>query len=163
MQQLNYKPLQGGDFSESFLMEVRQQDWPNAIQLTVWSPKDLACYLINLQDILESHYLRTGTRHLDGAADGIPLDNIYLTFAEEYEYWMERIQAFTQQGLDCGQPPFCVEIDSHLFANRKRNILQRDCNVGWLIVCRKLTVEYDHQYAGPYPKIHAIPASDKAR
>jgi len=153
-----YSSLPGGNFRESFLMEQEYLDWPNNLVLRIWSPADKVCYRITLETILEYHFMRTGTGKLQGA--GIPLDDIYLTKEEEYSYWSERIGAYREQGFDDGKEPICLEFSSPLFANRKREILSRNKNVGLFVACRYYSVEEDYSYDGPTPESYSIP-SDK--
>ena len=42
-----YKPLEGGDFFESFIVEVRVLDWPNDFLFVVWSPRDKCTFSDN--------------------------------------------------------------------------------------------------------------------
>jgi len=150
--------LSGGDFHESFLMDVQQHDWPNDYIFVVWSPNDDACYRITTSCVLEFHYMRIGTGRLEGSGEGIPIGNIYESCEDEYEYWSERIMAFSKQGLDAGSSPICLEFDSHLFANRKRQLLTRDRNTGILVACRSVVVERDPTYNGSRPSVHVIPS-----
>ena len=161
MSKNNSKVLNGGDFHESFLMDVIQIDWPNHIAFKVWSPNDDVCYEITTSCVLEFHFMRTGTGLLEIQEDGLPLGNIYESQLAEYDYWAERIEAFSIQGLDEGDPPICVEFDSHLFANRQRQLLTRNCNTGLLVACRNVTVEIDHSYNGPRPFVHSIPSGEQ--
>ena len=105
MFELEYKTLYGDSFHESFLMNVIQLDWPNEFAFIVWSPRDATCYRIRTEIVLEYHFMRIGTGKLEGVAEGIPLDNVYTTSGREFEYWSERIAAFTEQGYDAGDPP----------------------------------------------------------
>lgn len=161
MKQDHPKRLQGGDFRGSFLMGVEQIDWPNDLQLIVWSPADRACYQILVRNVLESHFMRTGTGRLEGLADGMPLDDIYVTYGQEHQYWLDRIGAFAEQGFDSGEPPICLELSSPLLANRKRKLLVRDRDTGWLLVCRSVDVQENRSYSGPRPTVHAIPSADE--
>ena len=154
------KVLSEGNFHQSFLMNVQQIDWPNEFVFVVWSPNDDACYRITASCVLELHFMRVGTGRLEWRDNGIPLDNIYESCEEEYDYWSERIAAFTKQGLDKGSLPTCLEFDSHLFANRKRQLLTRDRNTGLFVACRSVAVELDSTYNGPRPSVHAIPSDE---
>lgn len=160
MRQQEYKPLHGDSFHESFLMDVVQLEWPNVYVFVVWSPMESRCYRITTQSVLEYHFMRIGTNRLEGVTDGIPLDDIYVTHGEDFQYWSERIAAFGEQGFDSGDPPICIEFTSHLFANRQRKLLTRDRNTGLLVVCRSVNVEEDRSYKGPRPSPHAIPSDD---
>jgi hypothetical protein len=151
-----YEALPGGDFAESFLMKVELVRWPNDLSFRVWSPGDQACYCIAATTVLEFHFLRSGTGSLIDAADGIPLGNIFRTYEDEHDYWSARIKAFANKGLDGGEDPICLEFDSHLFANRQRQVLNRDRNTGILVVCRHVHVEHDRNYDGPTPAPHKI-------
>jgi hypothetical protein len=146
----SYKPLPGADFTESFLMRVKLLDWPNEIVFHVWAPQDQAFYKIVT-------FMRTGTRRLEVDESGLPLGNIYLTYEEEYEYWRDKIAAYADQGHDTKRDPYCIEFDSHLFANRKRNT-RRDRNMGMLVVCREVTVTRDDSYTGVRPNAYRIPS-----
>jgi hypothetical protein len=156
----NYKPLQGESFFESFLMSVRLQDWPNNYVFDVWSSYDSKCYQITAQTVIEFHVMRTGTGPFNLSGNGIPLCNIYISSGEEHQYWSERIAAFAEQGYDTGDSPVCLEFDSHLFANRKRQMLSRDRYIGMLVVCRSVTVEEDFTYDGPMPFPCRIPIDE---
>ncbi len=160
MAKQEYKPLHGDSFVESFLMDVEQVEWPNEYVFLVWSPRDNTCYRIMTQNVLEHHFMRIGTGKLEGVSHGIPLDGIYLTYGEEFEYWSERIAGFAEQGYDSGGPPVCIEFDSHLFANRKRQLLTSDRNIGLLVVCRNVKIEEYHSYGGPRPTAHIIPSDE---
>jgi hypothetical protein len=159
MTKKSYEPLPGGNFGESFLLGVEQVAWPNNLVFVVWSPQDRACYRITAETVLEFHYLRTGTGPLTPKGTGIPLDNIYLTYEDAYEYWMRRIRAFTEQGYDSGEEVICLEFNSHLFANRKRDVMTRDKDTGVLVACRKIRVNADPKYQGPRPTPYNIPAA----
>jgi len=154
------KALSGGDFHESFLMDIHQVNWPNEFVFVVWSPNDGACYRITTSCVLEFHFMRIGTGRLEWRENGIPLDNIYESREDEYDYWSERIAAFSKQGLDTGGLPTCLEFHSHLFANRKRQLLTRDRNTGLFVACRSVVVELDSSYNGPRPFVHAIPSGE---
>ncbi len=160
MKEANYKPLRGYSFFESFLMSVRLQDWPNTYVFEVWSSYDSKCYKITAQTVVEFHIMRTGAGPFYPSGNGIPLGDIYVSFGEEHQYWSERIAAFAEQGYDTGDSPICLEFDSHLFANRKRQMLNRDRNIGMLVVCRSVTVEEDFTHDGPTPFPHRIPSDE---
>jgi hypothetical protein len=134
-------------------------DWPNDLTFTIWSPNDSECYRITAQTVLEYHHLRIGVGRLHFDA-GILLDNVFTSQAEECDYWTKRINAFAEKGYDDGSPPVCLELCSHLFANRHYEILTRDRNVGILVVCRSVVVVVDEKYAGPRPTPERIPSSD---
>lgn len=155
-----YELLQGDSFLESFLMEITQLEWPNTYSFDIWSSNDCICYRIYVATVLEFHYLRIGTNPLGPAGVGLPLDAIYLSYGEEYNYWCERIAAFARQGLDSGELPICIEFDSHLFANRKRELTISDKNIGMLVVCRSFEIEVNYSYQGPQPAPYNIPSSE---
>jgi len=155
-----YEPLCGGTFRESFLMETEHLDWPDRCAYTVWSTENEMCYRIVMYNVLEYHFLRTGTGLLGGGFEELLLSNIYVTYDEEYQYWVERIEAHESQGLDSGEPPVCIELAAHIFANRKRQYLTRDRQTGLLVVCRNVDVEPVLGYAGPRPVAHNIPSTD---
>ncbi len=159
----SYTHLLGGDFSDSFLVRVEVISWPNDYLFFVWSPRDNVCYRISMQTILEYHHLRIGTGPLLLERDGLPLDNIYVTFEEEHEYWVQRIGEFSEQGFDSGLTPICIEFCSPLFANRKRQFLKRDRNTGILVVCRDVIVQPDQSYEGPRPVPYTIPSDGGKR
>jgi hypothetical protein len=155
----SYKKLPGGNFNGSFLFGIDQVDWPNNLVFVVWSPQDGVCYRITTETVLQFHYLRTGTGPLIHKGNGIPLDNIYLTYEDDYDYWMQRIKAFSEQGYDSGDEVICLEFNSHLLANRKHDIMTRDKDTGILVVCRKVSVNKDPEYKGPRPTPYNIPAA----
>ncbi len=154
-----YRSLAGGDFTESFLMRVELRQWPNELLFVVWAPRDETAYRITTQTVLEFHYMRTGTGRLGTDETGIPLGNIYVTYEEEFTYWMHKIRAFVDQGYDVQEEPVCLEFDSPLFGNRKRET-RRDKNSGILVVCRKVIVKEDYSYAGPRPTPYLIPSDE---
>lgn len=141
--------LPGGDFFESWLVDIQQQDWPNKIIFLVWSTSDQVCYRITTRHVIEFHYMRTGVAELDWRDNGILISNIYKNHGEHYDYWMQRITAFKEQGLDSGDPPICLEFNSHLFANRKKQMLTRDRDTGLFLVCRTVTVEIEEGWKYP--------------
>lgn len=160
MSSVKYEQLRDGSFQESFLMEVVLEEWPNDYTFFVWSPQDGTCYRIITRDVLEFHFMRTGIGRLEGASDGIPIANIYRTYGSDYDYWSGRVAAFAKQGCDVGEPPICIEFDSHLFANRRREMLRRNRDTGMLVVCRRFVIEPDYKYSGPWPSPVRIPSSD---
>jgi hypothetical protein len=155
-----YSALPGADFTESFLMKVELLEWPNDFVFVVWAPSDGACYRIVTKGVLEFHFMRTGTGRLQIDEGGLPLGSIYLTYEDEYRYWRDKIQAYAEQGYDSKADPICIEFDSHLFANRKRQD-RRDKNTGLLVVCRDVAVEEDYSYSGPRPTAYRIPSDDR--
>jgi len=104
--------------------------------------------------------MRLGTGRLVGEAEGIPIGNIYESHLDDYEFWSDRIRLFCERGMDDGSPPICLEFDSHLFANRKRQLMTRDRNTGLLVVCRNVVVERDSTYNGPRPVVYSIPSDE---
>ena len=149
MKQDRTEYLPGGNFCESWLVDIQQQNWPNEIIFLVWSTGDQVFYRITTHYVIEFHYMRTGVNELEWRNDGILISNIYQVFGEPYDYWMQRIAAFREQSLDLGDPPICLEFDSHLFANRKKHILSRDRDTGLLVVCRSVSVEVDDEWKHP--------------
>lgn len=156
-----YKPLHGDSFRESFLMRVELVEWPNVYGFLVWSCNEQVCYRITTENVLEFHFMRTGTGRLEGIRDGIPLDDILVTYGSDFDYWSERISAFAEQGIDKGAPPLCIDFASHLFANRQRQLLTRDRSAGLLVVCRCVNIEIDHTYKGPTPTVYRIPSNEQ--
>ena len=150
-----YKPLYGDSFHESFLMGVAHQDWPNEVHFFVWSTQDSCCYRIETSILLEFHFLRTGVGRLGNGATGIPLNDIYVTYEEEFAYWTDRIQ---DQGYCSEEGCVCVEFASPLLANRRRRPMVRDRNMGMLVVCRNVAVKEEHAYRGSMPQPYRIPS-----
>lgn len=155
-----YISFEKGRFQESFLIEANAVNWPNNYVFLVWSTADECAYRLSTNTVLEFHYVRTGTGVLSGMESGIPLDDIYLSQSEEHDYWVNQIAANKLQGYDGGSPPMCLEFASHLFANRRRQLMTRDRNIGMLVVCRDVHVVKDERYSGPYPFPHKIPTGD---
>lgn len=149
--------MENGIFREAFLVGAEFGGWPNNLVFVVWSPLKHAAYRIIANVVLEFHFLRTGTIPLP-AQISVPLDNIFLTYEEEYEFWLDRIKTLTKADLDNGAEPQCIEFSSSFFANRTRKTLVRDRNMGALVVCREYHIEVLHTYTGPRPNTHHIPA-----
>lgn len=145
MPRREYKTLNGDVFYESCLSQVAMLEWPNVYVFMVWSRQSGIFYRITTHGVLEYHVMRTGVGRFEGT-DGIPLQDIYVTREDDFEYWSDRIAAFAKDGEDSGEPPICIEFNSHLLANRRRNIMTRDRDTGLLVVCRSVTVEEDFRY-----------------
>ena len=142
-------------------MDVSLLDWPNDYAFRVWSPNDGACYVIDTQSVLEFHIMRVGTRRLITDENGIPLQGIYYSYGDEYSYWEERFNTYADLGEDTGQPPVCLQFESHILANRKRESFIDHKNTGMLVVCRQASVRLDPDYRGSTPYPTRIPSNDK--
>jgi hypothetical protein len=158
-----YTPLHGGAFFESFLLEVRFRDWPNDLEFLVWSTRDHVAYRILAEVVLEYHHIRTGIGRLEGEGEGIPLDNIYRTYEEEFSRWKQKMELFSDEFPELlldERNPVCLEFSSHLFGNRKWE-RRADRNTGVLVVCRRVSVQEEYQYSGPQPYPHRIPSKGR--
>ena len=156
-----YKPLPGGDFQESFLTKFEPgEELFDSISFTVWSPNDGVAYRILTSTVLEFHFLRVGTWPV-ALRNGAPLLGIYLSYGEEYDYWLERVKTFEEEGIDDGSKPICLEFDSPFLSNRKREPFVADRNSGLLVVCRQVTVEEDRNFNGPTGVPIRIPSTDE--
>jgi hypothetical protein len=155
-----YHKFHGDSFFESFLLDLEVVDWPNKVVMHIWSSCDCEFYNVVATTVLEFHFSRIGTGDLVGNG-GLPLDGIFTSRNEEFEYWLNRVNSFRASGIDKGSDPICLELHSHLLANRFHNLNMLTRNVGLLIVCRQVEVTRVPNYDGPKPVPHRIPAEDE--
>ncbi|MDC1142097.1 hypothetical protein OAU50_03325 [Planctomycetota bacterium] len=156
----DYKSFGDKMFSNSFIVNVTWDDWPNNLVIDLWLSEESRAVRLTLISVMECHFALTSIGPIGPPGVGFPVEDIYQHSGEEAKRWIGKYRLFSDEDSKSFPPnelPIVLTIESHLLGNRKfEDAWDRDC--GMYVACRDTEVSDIRNYQGPTDYPHRIPS-----